>query len=66
MDYREVKEITPKQAREMLRKKGMEISLEEMEEVLKFLRMLARMAVKHHLGMAAAKALDRSSTTETA
>lgn len=66
MDYREVKEITPKQAREMLRKKGMRISLEETEEVLEFLRMLARMAVKHHLETATAKTSDESPTTETA
>lgn len=65
MDYREVKPITSKQAWERLKKKGVDISLEETEEVLKFLRMLARIVVEQHLRMAAAKGSEHSHT-ETA
>lgn len=62
MDYREVKPITPKQAWEKLKNKGVDISLEETEEVLKFLRMLARMTVEQHLRGATAKDLGDSHT----
>lgn len=57
MDYRDVRPITPKQAWEKLKNKGVDISLEETEEVLKFLRMLARIAVEQHLRGATAKDL---------
>lgn len=62
MDYREVKPISPKQAWEKLKKSGVDISLAETEEVLKFLRMLAHMAVEQHLKMAPTNDLGDSHT----
>jgi len=55
MDYGEIREISSEKARELLTKKGMNISLEETEEILKFLRKLARIAVEQHLRMAPVK-----------
>lgn len=44
-----MKKISPEEAHRMLKEEGMEISLEEAEEVLLFLRKLANIVVSNYL-----------------
>ncbi len=48
-DFREITKLTPERAFKMLQKEGMEITLEEAEKILEFLRKLANIAVSKHL-----------------
>lgn len=44
-----MKKISPEQAHSMLKKEGLDISLEQAEEVLVFLRKLANIVVSNYL-----------------
>lgn len=41
--------LTPQKAVEILKQEGMEVTLEEAEKILDFLRNLAKIVVKHYL-----------------
>jgi hypothetical protein len=44
-----MKKLQPEEAREMLEKKGMDVTIEQAAEILKFLRLLADITVSNYL-----------------
>ncbi|KRB55486.1 hypothetical protein [Flavobacterium sp. Root186] len=52
MNYRDEQnkeKISPEQAQKMLKKEGMNVTVEQAEEILYFLRKLANIQVQHYL-----------------
>ncbi len=49
MKQEKMKKISPEQAHSMLKKEGLDISLEQAEEVLLFLREMANIVVSNYL-----------------
>ncbi|WP_461534207.1 hypothetical protein [Sinomicrobium sp.] len=49
MKQEKMKKISPEQAQSMLKKEGLDISLEQAEEVLLFLRKMANIVVYNYL-----------------
>ncbi|SDZ51476.1 hypothetical protein SAMN05444397_10858 [Flavobacterium aquidurense] len=48
IDYSKLK-LTPEKALQMLRSEGLDVSIEQAEEILYFLRIIANIAVLKHL-----------------